>query len=74
MNESITNRIFNSMRFGRKYSAGFISCRQDIPLSTVRASLASLLRGGVITVETSTADKRRKLYISKQQQLGFADA
>ena len=50
--QNIIEQVFASMRFGRKYSPGFIASGQ-----------------GLVTVEPSPSDKRRKLYISKQQSL-----
>ena len=73
MNQSVVDSIFMSMRFNRRYSAGFISKRQGIPLPSVRAALDSLVRGGVVAVSTSKADGRRNLYTSKQQQLQLPD-
>ncbi len=67
--QNIIEQVFVSMRFGRKYSPGFIASRQGLNVSTVRACLARLVGGGVVTVEQAPSDKRRKLYISKQQSL-----
>jgi len=69
MNQLVVERVFLSMRHNRRYSPGFIANRQGIPLPSVRAALAALVRGGVVKVSKAEADKRRKLYTSKQQQL-----
>ena len=44
--QNIIEQVFVSMRFGRKYSPGFIASRQGLNVSTVRACLARLVGGG----------------------------
>jgi len=60
-------KIFKMMREDRKYSAGFISHRLSIPISCVRDAFRRLVRGGAVEAVQSSADKRRRLYISKQK-------
>ena len=66
---NLTESIFQMMREGRKYSSSWIAKRNNLPLSSVRASLRSLVRGGVVEKHKSQADKRRSLYETKQHNL-----
>jgi len=66
---NINESIFQMMREGVKYSPGFISKRNHIPLSSVKSALSSLVRGGVVERHQSKADKRRFLYETKQRNL-----
>jgi len=69
MRDNIISQVFVSMRFNRRYSAGFIARRQGLSVSAVRSSLAVLVQGGVVERFSSPVDGRRKLYVSKQQSL-----
>ncbi len=43
---NLNESIFQMMREGRRYSPGWIAKRNNLPLSSVRGALASLVRGG----------------------------
>ncbi|MCK5132671.1 MAG: MarR family transcriptional regulator [Candidatus Sabulitectum sp.] len=66
---NLNEQLFQMMREGRKYSAGWISKRFNIPLSSVQAALSSLVKGGVIESTKSKADGRRRLYETRQRDL-----
>lgn len=66
---NMNEQIFQMMREGRRYSAGWISRRFSIPLSSVQSALGQLVRGGVVDVTKAKHDKRRRLYETKQRDL-----
>lgn len=67
--DNVLQKVFTCMMFNRKYSAGFISHRQKIGIASVRNALRVLHSNNMLTMEVSTADKRRKLYKSNQRSL-----
>jgi len=65
----LSELIFHMMREKRRYSLKFISKRNNIPLSSVRKAMASLVRGGVVEKLRSPADRRVFLYETRQKDI-----